>query len=100
MLEMLELAERLARLDGLGHPHRLAIDHGLVQLEPRFAARCGRMREDFQRRCEHRAAAEIAKRIRRMLHHLRARRRERTRPCEPVLLHVKGVIQHFHSFLA
>src|SRR3546814_13551693 len=64
MLEMLELAERLARLDRLGDAHRLAVHDGFIQLEPRLTARCGGVRKDFERRSEHRAAAEITERIR------------------------------------
>src|SRR3546814_8608709 len=75
MLEMLELAKGLARLDRLCNAYRLPVDDGFIQLEPRLAARCRRMCKDFECRGEHRAAAEIAERIRRMLHHLRARRR-------------------------
>src|SRR3546814_10003481 len=56
---MLELAERPPRLDRFGDAHRLAIDDGFIQLEPRLAARRRRMSEDFERRSEHRAAAEI-----------------------------------------
>ena len=97
--EMLELAERLARLDLLAHPHRFAVDDRLIQFEPRLAARCRGVREHLQRRCELRAATEIAERVRGVLHHLRPRGRERARASEPALLHFKGVIQHI-DFLA
>ncbi len=94
MLEMLELAERLACLDRFGDTHGLAVDDGVIEFETRLAARRRSVREHLERGGEHGASAEIAERIRRMLHHLRPRGRERTRPGKPILLHVKRVIQH------
>ena len=91
---MLELAEGLARLDRFIDAQRLAIDDRLVQFEPRFAARRRGVRKDLERRGEHRARAEIAKRIGGMLDDLRARGRQCARAREPAPLHVKSVVQH------
>src|SRR3546814_8215928 len=73
MLEMLELAKGLARLDRLRHPHRLAVHHRFVEVEARLAARRGGVGDHLERRGEKRAGTEITEWIGAVLQYMRPR---------------------------
>src|SRR3546814_9344942 len=60
---MFQLAEGFPAFDSFSDGHLLAVDLSERQIERRFAARSRRMGKDVQRRREHRATAQIRKRI-------------------------------------
>ena len=97
--EMLELAEGLAQHDLFTDRDFAAVDHRLGDAERRLAARGSRMREDFQSRRKHRPAAEIGKRVRRVLEQARAEVRHGAGTSQHRSLEFVSVVQHQETVL-
>src|SRR3546814_1705895 len=90
--EMCQLAEGLPAFDSVSDGHLLAVDLSERQWERRFAARSRRMGKDVQRRREHRATAQIRKRIGWIIQKFRAGIGPCARPGQQIPLEFVSII--------
>ena len=92
--EPLELPERQPQHDLFGDRDFAPVDGRPLESERGLAARRGGMREHLQRGPHHRAAAEIGKRVCRVVEQPRAPARHRARAREHRSLHLVKVVKH------
>ena len=92
--KMFQLTERLAAFDLLDDCNRLAVDNRRIQAEIGFAARHDGMGKHIERRSNHRADAQIRKRIGRAVQPVGLHLRHIACTRQPVFLNFIPGVQH------